>query len=363
MSKIVPASMTNIKLSGGIVSSYTWNRSAGVDSYGPSTRLVKGGGSSTPIALPTLATSDVNVTYAIADATDRANFIAAQQQAGRTYSVSGNNVTVTYKAGALYIAGTPNYVSAGDTVYINLRTNVVGAQTVKGSAQSLFDVNWYAAPTQGVVGSTGSFQIRPISDQEILTYHEMCFIKAEVYLRKGDAASAYTAYRAGIQAHLDYMQSKLNQWGAYAAFNPDMTPMDQTAINTYLSSNAVAQGAGTLTMSDIMLQKYIAMGCSIENYNDMRRFNFSAGNVGTFGVVYPGYDRGPLFAGSAYYIGGSKTEPRYWQRRWQLPATLELNYNSTNALAINAHATDPSVWSMPVWWDCATDAEYYGYLK
>src|SRR4029079_13517515 len=146
-----------------------------------------------------------------------------------------------------------------------------------------------AAYTAGVVGSTGSFQVRRVSDQEILTYHEMCFIKAEVYMRKGDNANAYTAYRAGIQAHLDMMQAKLNQWkgAGYATTNPDMASMDQTAINNYLLSNAVAQGAGTLTMSDIMLQKYVAMGISIENWNVMRRFNFSAGNVGTFGVVYP----------------------------------------------------------------------------
>jgi hypothetical protein len=112
-----------------------------------------------------------------------------------------------------------------------------------------------------------------------------------------------------------------------------------------------------------MLQKYIAMGCSIENWNDMRRFNFSAGNVGGFGVVYPGFDRGPLFAGTALYTGGSKTDPRYWPRRFMLPTTLELNYNLSNVLALNAHATDPNIWSMPVWWDCATDDEYNNYLK
>jgi hypothetical protein len=159
------------------------------------------------------------------------------------------------------------------------------------------------------------------------------------------------------------MQAKLTSWKAagYAVTNPDMAPMNQSDINAYLSGNAVA-GSGTLTMSDIMLQKYVAMGCSVENWNDMRRFNFSAGNVGSFGVVYPGYDRGPLFAGGALYTGSGKTDPRYWQRRWALPTTLELNYNLTNALAVNPHATDANIWSMPVWWDCATDAEYNAYL-
>jgi len=361
MSKIVPAAMSNIKLDGsGKVISYNWNRSIGVDSYGPSTRLVKGGAAS--ITTPTYATSDKTIKYTIADGTDRANFIAAQEQAGRPYTVSGNDVMVTYKAGSIYI-NSSNYLYSGDTAYVNLRSFSLATGGVNPS-----DVDWYpstAAMAAGAVGSTGSFQIRPISDQEILTYHEMCFIKAETYMRKGDNANAYTAYLAGIQAHLSMMQSKLTEWqgSGYTNTNPDMAPMDQNDISTYLQSNAVCQAAGVLTMSDIMLQKYIAMGVSLENYNDMRRFNFSAGNVGSFGIVYPGYDRGPLFAGQDLYIGGSKTDIRYWQRRWKLPATLELNYNSTNALAINPHAGNPDIWSIPVWWDCTTDDQYYGYLK
>jgi len=191
----------------------------------------------------------------------------------------------------------------------------------------------------------------------------MCFIKAEVYLRKGDNANAYSAYLAGIQAHMDMMQAKLTSWQAagYTATNPDMAPMNASAISAYMTSAAVAQG--NVTMSDIMLQKYLAMGCSIENWNDMRRFNFSAGNIGGFGVVYPGFNRGPLFAGTAQYTGTSTTDPRYWPRRWSLPTTIELRYNLNNAQALNAHVSDPNIWSMPVWWDCATDAEYKGYLQ
>jgi SusD/RagB-like outer membrane lipoprotein len=379
MTKIVPASMANVQLdASGKVSSYTWNRSIGVDSYNPqdknaplslANRLVKGGATSIQ-ALASYATSNTTIPYKITNATDRANFIAAQDAAGRPYTTNLDTVRVTYKAGSIFINST-NYVYAGDTVYVNLRSNALA--TSGNPAQPQNDVNWYpsiAAYNAGVIGSTGSFQVRPVSDQEILTYHEMCFIKAEVYMRKGDAAGAYTAYRAGIQAHLDVMQAKLSQWKA-GGFNknaagvtvPDMEPMDQTAIANYLASSAVAQDAGTLTMSDIMLQKYIAMGCSIENWNDMRRFNFSAGNVGSFGVVYPGYQRGPLFTGQAQLTGTAPTDPRYWIRRWALPPTYEINYNSIHTLALNPHATDPNIWSMPIWWDCATDAEYYGYLK
>ena len=363
MSKIVPATMAGIQLdASGRATSYTWLRSVGVDSYGPSTRLVKGGAAS--IVAPTYATANTILQYKITNATDRTNFIADQVTAGRTYTTNVDTVKVTYKTGSLFINST-NYLYAGDTVYVNMRSSALATSGI--TAQGEKDVSWYpsaAAFTAGAVASTGSFQVRPVSDQEILTYHEMCFIKAEVYLRKGDVGNAYTAYKDGIQAHLNMMQAKLTSWQAagYAATNPDMAPMNSSAMSAYLTSGAVA-GAGALTMSDIMLQKYIAMGCSIENWNDMRRFNFSAGNVGSFGVVYPGYQRGPLFAGTAQFTGSAPTDPRYWSRRWALPTTLELNYNLNNALAVNPHATDPNIWSVPVWWDCATDGEYYGYLN
>ena len=373
MTKIVPSYMTGIQLDGaGKVASYTWTRSLGVDSYGPSARLVKGG--ATSIASPVYAASNTTLTYAIADVTDRTNFINAQIAAGRPYTTSGNNVAVTYKAGSIYINNT-NYVLAGDTAYVNLRSSALATSGIQ--AQGATDVSWYPTATgavapataataaflAGAVASTGSFQVRPVSDQEILTFHEMNFIKAEVYMRKGDLANAYTAYTAAIQAHMNMMQAKLTSWqGTYGTTNPDMTPMNSAAMSAYLASAAVATG-GNLTMSDIMLQKYIAMGCSIENWNDMRRFNFSAGNVGGFGVVYPAYQRGPLFTGQAQLTGTSPTDVRYWIRRYALPPTYEINYNSVNTLALNPHATDVNIWSMPVWWDCATDAEYNGYLK
>ncbi|MFI5452920.1 SusD/RagB family nutrient-binding outer membrane lipoprotein [Pedobacter sp. UC225_61] len=364
MTKIVPAAMSNVKLDGnGKVQSYDWIRSIGVDSYGPATRLLKAG-SPTSIATPTYAAANTNIKYTISNSTDRADFIASLVAKGKTYTVSGNDVTVTYKAGSMFINST-NYVLAGDTTYVSLRSNSIA--TSGNPAQGQTDVNWYVNATAfnaGVVGSTGSFQLHPVSDFEILTYHEMCFIEAEVYLRKGETAKAHDAYKRGITAHLNMMQTKLTEWqGTYGTTNPDMRPMNAGDIATYLSSSAVAQNGGVLTMQDIMLQKFIAMGCSIENWNDMRRFNFSAGNVGSFGVVYPGYDRGPLFTGNAQLTGAGKTDPRYWMRRWALPPVYEIQYNSINTLALNPHATDPNIWSMPVWWDCATDAEYQNYLK
>lgn len=358
--KIVPAVMTNIKVVDGKVQSYDWARSKGVDCHGDCERLKAVGWNS--IVAPTWAATNKDITYDIADATARDKFVSDIQKLHKT-TVDGTKVKVTYQTGSVYVNST-NYAYAGDTAYVSLRSNskLTGNQTKEEN-----DVYWYFSTNEalnaGAVGSTGSFQTRPVSDFEIMTYHEACFIKAEVLFRKGDKAGALAAYKAGIKAHLDYMQKKLTAWKGQGFSNPDMLPMDDAKISAYLASDAVCQNASDLKMSDIMLQKYVAMGCSLENWNDMRRFNYSAGNIKDFGVVYPGMDRSVLFTGTDKLKGTSKDDPKYWPRRWRLPATLELSYNEAQALAVNKHAEDTDIWSYPVWWDCETDAEYEGYIK
>ena len=358
--KIVPAVMTNIKVVDGKVQSYDWARSKGVDCHGDCERLKAVGWNS--IVAPTWAATNKDITYDIADATARDKFVSDIQKLHKT-TVDGTKVKVTYQTGSVFVNST-NYAYAGDTAYVSLRSNskLTGNQTKEEN-----DVYWYFSTNDalnaGAVGSTGSFQTRPVSDFEIMTYHEACFIKAEVLFRKGDKAGALAAYKAGIKAHLDYMQKKLTAWKGQGFSNPDMLPMDDSKISAYLASDAVCQNASDLKMSDIMLQKYVAMGCSLENWNDMRRFNYSAGNIKDFGVVYPDMDRSVLFTGTDKLKGTSKDDPKYWPRRWRLPATLELSYNEAQALAVNKHAEDTDIWSYPVWWDCETDAEYEGYIK
>lgn len=301
--KIVPAVMTNIKVVDGKVQSYDWARSKGVDCHGDCERLKAVGWNS--IVAPTWAATNKDITYDIADATARDKFVSDIQKLHKT-TVDGTKVKVTYQTGSVFVNST-NYAYAGDTAYVSLRSNskLTGNQTKEEN-----DVYWYFSTNDalnaGAVGSTGSFQTRPVSDFEIMTYHEACFIKAEVLFRKGDKAGALAAYKAGIKAHLDYMQKKLTAWKGQGFSNPDMLPMDDSKISAYLASDAVCQNASDLKMSDIMLQKYVAMGCSLENWNDMRRFNYSAGNIKDFGVVYPGMDRSVLFTGTDKLKGTSR---------------------------------------------------------
>lgn len=241
-----------------------------------------------------------------------------------------------------YFVNTTNPLRLGDTVYVGVRA--LCAMTGALTTESL----WKA--TDGTILSTGSFYTRPESPTFVMTYHEMCFIKAEVLFRQGDLPNALIAYKAGIRANMELINSKLAQYSS--AENPAKAPMTTTEIDNFLASAAVAQTTSQLTMAKIMQQKFIAMSLTQQNWNDMRRFNYSAGNIGNFGVVYPGFDRPFEFGATAAtkMTGTTKSQDNYWFRR-MMSITHEMNYNSAQLKASNPKAMDVDIWSVPVWWD------------
>lgn len=219
----------------------------------------------------------------------------------------------------------------------------------------------------GFVQGTGTFYTRPDSDSDILTYSEMLFIKAEVLFRQGDAQGAYNAYIEAIRSHFDRMNEKLQTWtdigcGTTArGFDVSFaySPMSQAEIDAYMASPAVKQDAGSLTLSDIMMQKLIAMCFDYQSWNDVRRYNYFAGNIGGYGVIYT------EMAVPAYRTGDYSTfstdpqSDQYYLRRL-MQASFETDYNSTECNASVAqyastygiaNALDYKIYSVPVWWD------------
>src|SRR5690606_42093344 len=78
--------------------------------------------------------------------------------------------------------------------------------------------------SDGTVAASGTFYSRPDAPTHLLTYSEMCFIKAEVLFKSGDKAGAFNAYKEGIKAHIELMNAKLT---TYANVNPSKSPMSQ----------------------------------------------------------------------------------------------------------------------------------------
>lgn len=105
----------------------------------------------------------------------------------------------------------------------------------------------------------------------IITAAETKFMLAEAYYRKGDKASARQAYSDGISLSLDMLTS------VYETSVPANQRMTAATKAAYLANPVIVPSASALTLSHIMLQKYIALyGYGInETWVDMRRYHYT----------------------------------------------------------------------------------------
>lgn len=123
-----------------------------------------------------------------------------------------------------------------------------------------------ATPSPGAGG--GKYLFKDNAPMPMMTYSEMQFVKAEAAFRMGNVSLAYQAYINGISASIDFVSGLGNA----------ITTTQKTA---YMSSASVKQTAATLTLRDIMLQKYIAMYgyCFVETWCDLRKYNYGDGDT------------------------------------------------------------------------------------
>jgi hypothetical protein len=109
----------------------------------------------------------------------------------------------------------------------------------------------------------------------VMTASEIQFIKAEAALRKGDPATAHAAYLSGINLHFDFVNRGTMPRSNAVLFYGNAISTTERA--TYLASANVKNTPASLTLSDIMMQKYIALwGWGFfETFVDMRRYHWT----------------------------------------------------------------------------------------
>ncbi|MDR2563862.1 MAG: SusD/RagB family nutrient-binding outer membrane lipoprotein [Prevotellaceae bacterium] len=217
-----------------------------------------------------------------------------------------------------------------DTVYVSFHAKSAARDGASDDTHKASD---------GTVLSSGTFYTRPTSPSHFLCYHEMCFIKAEVLFKKNDKPGAFAAYKEGVKAHIDLMNSKLQEYGL--SENPSKSIMEQSGINNFLN-NAIGT-ADNLTIGKIMTQKFIAMSFSLQNWNDMRRHDYST-------TAYPGW------AIPYEYFSNTTSQraiPLGSQFRRFVQPVRETMYNQENVAASHPHALLDDIYSFPVWWDTA----------
>jgi Starch-binding associating with outer membrane len=132
----------------------------------------------------------------------------------------------------------------------------------------------------------------------VMTASEIQFIKSEAAFRKGDVNAAHIAYLSGINLHFDFINRTTMPRGNVALFNPAFGPITATERANYLASANVKPSPVALTLSDIMLQKYISLwGWGFfETFVDMRRYHWTDIDPTTNAAVYKSFTLPTLFA-------------------------------------------------------------------
>ena len=185
----------------------------------------------------------------------------------------------------------------------------------------------YSSVATGVPDS-GKYIFNNLAEFPVLTAADLQFMKAEAAYRKGYKDIALQAYTNGINLSFEMINTK------YASRVPDALKMTIASQNAYLSNPAVIPTSSSLlTLSQIMLQKYIALyGYGFhETWTDMRRYHYVDTDPATGKQVYAGFN---LPTTLTQYNNGKlayRCRPRY---------NSEYLYNIPSLQSIGALASD-----------------------
>lgn len=259
----------------------------------------------------------------------------------------GGPLRAAWSASKHFYISSDNELRLGDTVYVECTS------TSKGYAAKKDLLFRRGGDNADASAESGTFYTRVSSPTYVGTYSEACFIKAEVLFNKGDKSGAYAAYKEGIKASIELMNTKLAAWVSEDPTLdacPSFSVMADADIQNFLS-NGIGTAAD-LTLGRIMTQKRIALHFSVENWNDMRRYDFDSDVFLGWGI--PAYHY--VSAAALKAIPEGKT-----YRRWR-QCSHEYNYNAKNLKAIGEQVpgantslknwnTADDAWTIPVWWD------------
>ncbi|MDR1372004.1 MAG: SusD/RagB family nutrient-binding outer membrane lipoprotein [Dysgonamonadaceae bacterium] len=239
-------------------------------------------------------------------------------------------IGTNFKTPGLYDATIHKWTETAttDSTVISLQTKGIHSPTYRDVAED------------GTFINTGTFYVRSDAPTHLLCYPEMCFIRAEVLLKQGQTNLAFEAYKEGIKAHIDLLNEDLTVGDANIA----KATITVTERDLYLNSAAIGTAAD-LTLGKIMQQKFIALSFSNQNWNDMRRMDYSP-------AVYRGW--------TEPYERTSGNNDKRWipagkQYRRLGYVSHEYNYNNANLAASHPNALLDDIRSFPVWWDYPTD--------
>jgi hypothetical protein len=172
---------------------------------------------------------------------------------------------------------------SADSVYRGIDPNVVGYGAMTATQQPF---NFFGYSGTGGLGLPSRYIFDDKTKFPFMTYAQLQFVKAEAAFRMGDKATALTAYRNGISAHIDFVNARnLDD-------NQAATQITSAEKATFLADpRIVPTSAAALTLTQIMTQKYIAQWAWGHNelWMDMRRYHYTDIDAATGAQIYPGF--------------------------------------------------------------------------
>ena len=174
----------------------------------------------------------------------------------------------------------------------------------------------------------------------MMTASEMQFLIAEAAFKKGDKATALAAYTKGISLDFDMLTT------TYTANIPAPNVITGATKAAYMSNaSVVPTDPNALTISQIMLQKYIALygWGAHETWVDMRRYHYtdkdpdhSATQVYTDWQPLAAADIWPLNGGEFVYRARPQNTSEF---QYNLPAVTAMGGTATNYCVFNTWIT------------------------
>jgi hypothetical protein len=207
-------------------------------------------------------------------------------------------------------------------------------QTVIAAAdrpESFFGISQAAGVDNTAPGSDNNcrYLFRNASEFPVLTASEIQFIKAEALFRKNDKVGALAAYKKGIELNFDMLMN------TYSTNVPAPDLLTTTIRDNFTANPAVVPIAANLTLTHIMMQKYIALYIhgTFETWVDMRRYHYTDLDESTGQQVYR--DFVPPSGTDLYANNGGKlifrTRPRFNSEYvWNLNELIRIGATATN---------------------------------
>jgi hypothetical protein len=129
----------------------------------------------------------------------------------------------------------------------------------------------------GKITDPGRYIFRDKADFPLMTYAEIQFIKAEAAFIKKDKAMALEAYKKGIEASIDFVNANTIPSSSF----PITTVISDAEKIAFLTNPSILPTAENLTMSHIILQKYISLFGfgNLEAWTDMRKYHYDTTNI------------------------------------------------------------------------------------